>query len=127
MVVVEFLALMLFPTAVVFALMRLPEVISLLGKAVERVHPPPPQPVGPPIEKITADLRRISAHLDSLVAAGPVPGRILRVRSTMAAYDHVLLTACRALGVEPPVATGPMSSQERLQTEAALAAAGLRW
>lgn len=127
MIVVEFIALMLLPTAMIYALMHLPEAIALISKLVDRLRPSAPQPVGPPIERIASDLRRISAHLDSLVNAGPVPGRILRVRSTMAAYDHVLLSACVALEVEPAATVTPMSSQERLQTEAALAAAGLRW
>jgi hypothetical protein len=126
-VVVVFLALMCLPAAVVWALMHLPEVIALLGRGIDRLHPPAPEPPGPPIEQIATDLHRISGHLDTLVAAGPTPGRILRVRSTMTAYDHVLLTACRALDVDPATTTVPMSSQQRLQIEADLAAAGLRW
>ncbi|MEP6853415.1 MAG: hypothetical protein ABJA87_12275 [bacterium] len=127
MAVVLFLALMILPTAVVYALMHLSHVFDFAERVFERIHPPAPQPVGPPIERIAADLRRISAHLDALVDAGPVPGRILRVRATTTAYDDVLLRACRALEVEPATTDTPMSSQDRLQTEAALAAAGLSW
>ncbi len=127
MVVIEFIALLILPTMVVCALQHLPEMIALAARVVKQVHPPAQQPAGPPIERIAADLRRISAHLDALVTSGPVPGRIMRVRSTVAAYDHVLLDACRALEVEPASAATPLSSDERLRTEAALAAAGLRW
>lgn len=127
MVVVELLGLMFLPTAVIAGLTHLPAVASLVTKAVQRVRPPAPQPAGPPIEKISSDLRRISAHLDDQMAAVRLPGRALRVQATMAAYDQVLLSACRALEVDPAATETPMSSQDRLQTEAALAAAGMRW
>ncbi|MDP9239855.1 MAG: hypothetical protein M3O55_04345 [Actinomycetota bacterium] len=127
MVVVELLGLMFLPTAVIACLTHLPALASLVTQAVERVHPHAPQPTGPPIEQISADLRRISAHLDAQVSAVRLPGRIQRVRATMAAYDQVLLSACRALEVDPAGTETPMSSQDRLQTEAALAAAGMRW
>ena len=115
------------PSAILYAAAHLPAGIRWVQRTAARVHPPPPVPQGPPIERLAADLRRISASLDALVAAGPIPGRILRYRSTAAAYDQTLLLACRALDVEPAGRGIPLSSEERLQTEAALASAGLVW
>lgn len=115
------------PTACAVAIGYTPAVIRWLTHTYERLRPPPPQPLGPPIERIAADLRRIAGHLDQLVAAGPIPGRILRVRTTTAAYDDTLLRACRALDVDTAALSSPMSSAQRLQTEAALSRAGLVW
>lgn len=124
---IRIVALLAVPGALVYGVAHLPTAARWLGQAVERVHPPKATPQGPPIERLAADLRRISANLDALVAAGPIPGRILRVRSTTAAYDETLLLACRALEVEPAGVRIPMSSEQRLRTEAALANAGLQW
>ncbi len=121
------LALLAVPGALVVATFESPRAIRWAVARFERLRPPPPVPQGPPIERLAADLRRISANLDALVAAGPIPGRILRVRSTTAAYDETLLLACRALELEPAGAAIPMSSEQRLRTEAALASAGLQW
>lgn len=124
---IQTLALMAMPAAFVIGICEFPRALRFVGKIVEQVRPPRLHPQGPPIERLAADLRRISADLDALVAAGPIPGRILKVRSTTAAYDETLLLACRALDVEPAGASIPMSSERRLQTEAALASAGLSW
>jgi hypothetical protein len=124
---IEIVALIAVPGALVYGVGEFPKFVRWLGAVVERLRPERPRPQGPPIERLAADLRRISANLDALVAAGPIPGRILRVRSTTAAYDETLLMACRALDVEPAGGSVPMSSGQRLRTEAALANAGLRW
>jgi hypothetical protein len=125
--VVEIVAWMLAPSAVAYGVLHIPVGIRFARRAVHRWHPPPRRAQGPPIERLAADLRRISADLDALVAAGRIPGRILRVRATTAAYDDTLLLACRALDVPPAASRSPMSSEERLQTEAMLAGAGLVW
>ncbi len=127
MLAVEIVAFMLAPSAVVYALMNVPAGIRFASRAYHRLRPPQAIPKGPPIERLAADLRRISADLDALVAAGRIPGRILRVRATTAAYDETLLLACRALDVEPARTSLPLSSEQRLQTEATLAGAGLIW
>lgn len=127
MLAVEIVVWMLAPSAVAYTVLHIPAGIRLARRTVQRWRRPPPQPQGPPIERLAADLRRISADLDALVAAGPIPGRILRVRATTAAYDDTLLLACRALDVAAAASRSPMSSEERLQTEAVLAGAGLVW
>lgn len=121
--------LMAVPGALVYGVGEFPKLLRRLRdtEIVERLLPARPQPKGPPIERVAADLHRLSTYLDELVAAGPIPGRILRVRSTTAAYDQTLLIACRALEVEPAGGIVPLSSEQRLRTEAALANAGLRW
>jgi len=121
------LALLAVPGALLFGVSQLPATARWLGERLARLRPRPATPQGPPVERLAADLCRISANLDALVAAGPIPGRILRVRSTTAAYDETLLLACRALDVEPAGTRVPLSSEHRLRTEAALANAGLRW
>ncbi|MGB9378221.1 MAG: hypothetical protein WCB04_11980 [Mycobacteriales bacterium] len=120
-------ALIATPGAFVYSVAYFPRFLRLLGEVAERVHPARQVPPGPPIEQLVADLRRISAKVDSLVAAGPIPGRILKVRSTTAAYDETLLLACRSLEVEPGGRALPMTAEQRLTTEAALTHAGLRW
>jgi len=120
-------ALLAVPGALVFGVSCFPQVLRWLCAAMERLHPPAARPQGPPVERLAADLRRISANLDALMVAGPIPGRILRVRSTTAAYDETLLLACRTLDVEPAGTSVPLCSEHRLRTEAALAGAGLRW
>ncbi len=87
----------------------------------------PDVPLTPPIEQIAADLRRISGQLRDLDGADTVPGRVVRIRSTTAAYDETLLLACRALELPAPIERAPMSSVQRLEAEANLAGAGLRW
>ncbi len=127
MLLVGVIVALLAPAAVVYALLRLPVLIRWVRGLVDRAFPPPPPPLGPPIERIAADLHRIGGRLDDLVAAGPIPGRILRMRATWTAYDDKLLLACAALDVQPANTHIPMSSAERLQTEATLVAAGLVW
>lgn len=126
---VQVVVLMFVPGALVYGVGEFPKFLRWLREMeiVERLRPARPRPQGPPIEQLAADLHRLSTYLDSLVAAGPIPGRILRVRSTTAAYDETLLIACRALEVEPAGGIIPLSSEQRLRTEAALANAGLRW
>lgn len=125
--VLEIVVLMLLPAAAAAGVVHLPRAARLVRRGIERWRPAPPRPVGPPIQRLAADLHRISGRLDALVAAGPIPGRILRVQATTAAYDDKLLLACQALEVEPAGSRSPLSSEQRLQTEASLVGAGLRW
>jgi hypothetical protein len=91
---------------------------------VRRIHRQPPEP---PIEVISARLRRLDAERARLLVAQPQPPALCcRLIATSHAYDGVLRDACTALGIEDP---GPpmLDSVVRVQTEAALSAAGLRW
>lgn len=90
----------------------------------------PPAPVGLPIERVAANLRRLDGDLRRYAAAGPLPGKHCRVTAARQAYEDLLVQACSALDVQQrlrlPGLTGPDRSLEMLRVEAALAAAGLR-
>jgi hypothetical protein len=94
------------------------------GRFLHVLPPPPPTPIGMPIERIVADLRRIRPQ-----AQMPVPGMpMARRRGLVAAYDDALLDACRALGVITSLdsLTDELEREsERLRTEHELERAGL--
>ena len=79
----------------------------------------------PPLERLAADLRRLTDDLERIEIADP-PHKMVRMRATMVAYDDTLLIACRTLVSIPP-GTGPLDDVERLQTEAALVQQGMSW
>jgi hypothetical protein len=61
-----------------------------------------PVALGPPIERIAADLRRLNGQRCGLREQVPAPGRGVRSRALTAAYVDVLTDACRVLEVAPP-------------------------
>jgi hypothetical protein len=74
--------------------------------------------------KYCNDLRRLSATHKELQTAA-VPARALRLRAVEMAYDDILRDACAAFELErPPEHLDPIT---RLQVEADLLTAGLRW
>lgn len=80
----------------------------------------------PPVERLAADLRRLSA------AAREVPRGTSHARrkGLLIAYDTVLASACQALEVPQSLDTLPAGMDrdlERLRVEAALESAGLRF
>ena len=96
-----------------------------VGRFVHLVPPAPPTPLGMPIERIAADLRRIRQQAVMPQAGTPMARR----RAIVAAYDEALLDACRALEVptELDCITDSLEREsERLRTEAELARAGVR-
>lgn len=80
----------------------------------------------PPIERISADLHRLSITMDQTATAYRLPGRIERMQAASLAYDETLRLACRAVGAPEPD-HAPLGSLERLETEASLAQQGMRW
>jgi hypothetical protein len=95
-----------------------------VARVLRGVKSPPPAPVGMPIERIAADLRRIRPQ--ALTPATGMP--MARRRAIVAAYDDALLDACRALQV--PTELDRMTDalereSERLRTEAELERAGV--
>jgi hypothetical protein len=96
-----------------------------VARFLRGIRTPPPAPVGMPIERIAADLRRIRPQ-----ALTPTTGMpMARRRAIVAAYDEVLLDACRALDVSTDLdrLTDALEREsERLRTEAELARAGVR-
>ncbi len=96
-----------------------------VARFLKGVRTPPPAPVGMPIERIAADLRRIRPQ--ALTPATGMP--MVRRRAIVAAYDGALLDACRALDVPTDLdrLTDALEREsERLRTEAELARAGVR-
>lgn len=95
-----------------------------IGRALHLAAPPPPRPSGPPIERIAADAQRIRAQLQHMPPGTPVA----RLRGWQAAYDDVLVAACRALDLEERLEVLPVGVQhdlERERVERMLVAAGL--
>jgi hypothetical protein len=81
----------------------------------------------PPLERVSADLRRLHAELTRMEdTPDSTPGRSMRLRATRSAYRDSLLIACRAL--EVPVNRGDLSrapAAEILRLEAELRDRGL--
>jgi hypothetical protein len=86
-----------------------------------------PVPLGPPIERIAADLRRLNGERLVMRRQVPAPGRGVRARALTAAYVDVLTDACRVLEVAPPraAASGVAGSAEIERVEAELLVRGL--
>lgn len=94
------------------------------GRLFRILPPPPPTPLGMPIERISADLRRIRVRTMAQAEGTPVVQR----RAILAAYDDALMDACRALGVETDLDAMKDDldrESERLRTEVQLERAGL--
>ena len=114
--------------AVVFATMLYGgEMVALtvrVGRLLRLIPPPPPTPVGMPLERIAADLRRLRTE-----ASHHPPGMpMAKYRGAVAAYDDALIDACRALGLWTELSTipdGVERESERLRVEFELERAGI--
>lgn len=73
----------------------------------------PMRPSGPPIERIAADARRIRAEIRHAPPGLP----IARMRGWVEAYDDVLVSACRALGLEERLDVLPDGTERDLERE----------
>jgi hypothetical protein len=101
------------------------ELVSALGAAAGVRRMPKPA-VGPPLEQICADLRRINAEIAKVLADPKLPARYHRLMAASWAYDAALADACRAVGLEPPTCR-PLDQYKRLETEVELTTHGLQW
>jgi hypothetical protein len=85
-----------------------------------------PVPLGPPIERIAADLRRLNVERQQQHGLGPTPGRGVRSRALTAAYLDMLVSACRVLDVGPPeIHSGRVAAGEIERVELELRQRGL--
>jgi hypothetical protein len=84
-----------------------------------------PEPAGPPIEQLVADLRRLGRDY-SRIADSDLPRRQLRLQSVTLAYDDTLCACCTALEIPAP-GPPPFDAVQRLEIEASLAQRGLVW
>jgi hypothetical protein len=74
----------------------------------------------------TLELRRLAAEIEK-ARASDQPGKMLKITSSVKAYDDVLLSCCRTAGVTYPARRPPLTAAERLDAEAALLTHGIRW
>lgn len=117
------------PVGVISALVHADEfgerVVAVARKCRLVRRPPPVLTFDPPIERIAADLRRLSTALRGLREGTPA----IRRRGLQTAYDGKLQAACRALGIEQCLGelAGMERELERLRVEVALESAGLRF
>ncbi|MGN6413195.1 hypothetical protein [Flexivirga sp.] len=86
----------------------------------------PRAPASRDIARLSSDLTRLYAELDVL-RDSKAAARVHRLRATTLAYDDVLESCCTALQVRDGLPPREWTSVERLEVEATLEEAGLRW
>jgi hypothetical protein len=122
-------AISLAPLLAVYVLVRVNliyEACMSLGRRVNLFHTPPERPVGPPIEQLVADLRRLRPEARSRKPDVPTA----RHKRSLAAYDTTLVATARALDVPTTLAQlheGWERDAERFRLEHALTLTGLDW
>ena len=124
---VEIILVILLPTAVGYGLIGL---VRGFRWASERRRSRGRVPEPEPIERLTANLRRLRAELEDLENRTGVPAKNLRLQALRGAYVDALGTACQRLQVAPPLQPGqPGGGRARqaeiYRVEAALRQAGL--
>lgn len=122
LIVLSFLPVLVF--GLIFNLGKVGEWLRRTGRRLGMVRPEPPIPLGPPIERLAQDARRLARDLDRLPERAPW----VRRRGILLAYDEVLTQSCRALDVEHRLAQIPLGIRrdaERQRVETALEEAGL--
>ena len=116
-------AVVIAPTLIFWMLVRTPKAVDAIGARIRR-HRRGPEPVGPPIERLTADLRRVHRAIASYPPGTPA----LRRRATHEAYDALLVQACAVVEVPQRLDTLPEGMDrevERLRVAEALKDAGI--
>jgi hypothetical protein len=107
------------PTVLFWCALRVPK---LVGRIRERRAKP--QPEGPPIERVAADLRRVHRLLAGYPSGTPAARRF----GTRQAYDELLTVACRQVDVPHRLGELPEGMDreiERLRVEQSLRERGL--
>ena len=115
------------PTLLGAAVIYAPKWCGAAADYWERRRPQPPQPIGPPIEQLAADLRRLLGLHGSLTASAHLAMQAHRLWSVEAAIGMRAVEAARALQIphrEPDV-PGALTRDELLLLLTALSAAGL--
>lgn len=122
--VLSYLALCLAPAAILLCLTR---GISWWVARARRpaVTDPDPVPTGRSLQQLVATLRRLEGEY-AAVESSRLPARAHRLHAINLAYDDTLRECCLALELPPPEHS-PLSSVERMQTEAELSLRGLTW
>lgn len=111
------------PTLLFWMLLHTPRAVDAIGARIRR-HRRGPEPLTPPIERLTADLRRVHRTIASFPPGTPA----LRRRATREAYDALLVQACAAVDVPhrfDGLPEGMDREVERLRVAEALKDAGI--
>ncbi|MFC3738592.1 hypothetical protein [Paractinoplanes deccanensis] len=115
------------PTLIGAAVVYAPRFCGAVADRWRALHPPPPQPFGPPIEQLAADLRRLLRLHSDLTASAHLAMRAHRLWAVEAAIATRAVETAKALGVphpDPPT-PGALTRRELLDLLTALSAAGL--
>ena len=126
---VEFGVVATLPVATLWVLLHADEIgerAVALGRRLRLVPPPRILTYDPPVERLAADLRRLSAGIRDI----PQGMSNVRRRGMLLAYDDLLMSACRALDVPHSLnelGQGMDRDLERLRVESCLEEAGLRF
>lgn len=84
-------------------------------------------PTSPPLQRLVADLRRLSSEAANLCEDTSILARGQRLIAVRLAYDMVLVDAARALLDSPAAARAPLTREQRFWLEIELTRAGLAW
>lgn len=112
------------PSLLFWVMLRVPRVVDAVGEFVRRRRRGP-EPTGPPIERLAADLRRVHRMLVEFPPGASAAKRF----GARQAYDALLVQACAAVDVRHRLdctAEGVDRDIERLRIEEALREAGVR-
>ncbi len=85
---------------------------------------PRPEPIPPVL--LGLELRRLGEEVRR-IADSDLPAKSVRIAACTAAYDDVLIQACRRIGVDEPQGPVPLRPRQRFEAESALVAAGFDW
>jgi hypothetical protein len=129
--VIKLAAAALFPVALLYLLIHFGEAVRGVLRVLRWCHlvpkqKPPPPPPRVPLEKITADLCRLSTAMRDV----PPEASRARKRGLLLAYDDVLAQAALALDVPEALVELPLGMDrdlERIRVECILRDAGLQF
>jgi hypothetical protein len=115
------------PTLLGAAVIYAPKWWGLMAETWSRLRPQPPVPLGPPIEQLAADLRRLLRLHGEMVASAHLAMRAHRLWAVEAAIGARAIEAARALDVphREPELPGALTRSELLDLLNALSACGL--
>ena len=129
--VIKLVAAALLPVALLYVMLNFGKISRVVLRVLRRCHlaprprPDPPPPLVP-LEKIIADLCRLSTSLRDV----PPQASRARKRGVLLAYDDVLAKAALALDVPQALGELPLGMDrdlERIRVESDLHAAGLQF
>jgi hypothetical protein len=125
--VIKLVLIVLTPTLFGALVLYGPRWCSTLAERWRASRPQPPQPLGPPIEQLAADLRRLLRLHGELTASAHLAMRAHRLWAVEFAIAIRAVEAARALGVPhpEPETPGALTRDELLLLLTALSVAGI--